>query len=58
MKRAIDSEAWPHTLVMSGDWIVRWQGHPGALTAEVLDQIVKANRDMIGYDRSGRHRRS
>lgn len=33
----------PHVVVLSGDWVVRWQGHPASLSAEILDQIIKAN---------------
>lgn len=34
----------PHMIVMSSDWIVRWQGHPATLTASTLEHIVVANR--------------
>jgi cytochrome c biogenesis protein CcmG/thiol:disulfide interchange protein DsbE len=37
----------PHVVVLSGDWVVRWQGHPSALTEAVLDPIIKANDEMI-----------
>lgn len=34
----------PHVVVLSGDWIVRWQGSPTSLSSGTLDAIVKANR--------------
>lgn len=37
----------PHTVVLSADWVVRWQGHPGRLTAGVIDDIVEANRALV-----------
>ncbi len=44
MKDAIKSKAVPHALVMSSDWIVRWQGHPASLTPQTLAQIVQADQ--------------
>ena len=46
MKKAIGVRGIPHAIVMSSDWIVRWQGHPAALTAAELQQIVAANRQL------------
>ncbi len=43
MANAIQVRAIPHCIVMSKDWIVRWQGHPAELKAETLEQIVKAD---------------
>lgn len=43
MYHAINITAIPHCIVMSKDWVVRWQGHPAGLTAETLAQIVKAD---------------
>jgi len=43
MRRAIQSRAIPHCIVMSSDWIVRWQGHPGSLNAQTLSRIVQTN---------------
>ena len=34
----------PHVAVLSGDWVVRWQGHPNNLNQKTLDAIVNANR--------------
>lgn len=45
MKDAIKSKAVPHVLVMSSDWVVRWQGHPASLTPQTLAQIVQADQD-------------
>lgn len=44
MANAIQIRGIPHVIVLSSDWVVRWQGHPGAgLTKEVVKQIVDAN---------------
>jgi len=43
MKNAIGISAIPHCIVMSKDWIVRWQGHPASLTAEIVQQIIDAD---------------
>lgn len=43
MKSALNLRAVPHTLVLSSDWIVRWQGPPQRLTAKTIDQIVRAD---------------
>lgn len=45
MAGAIKITGIPHVIVLSSDWVVRWQGHPGAgLTREVVKQIVDANK--------------
>lgn len=36
----------PHVAVLSGDWVVRWQGHPSRLNKGTLDAIVNANRTL------------
>jgi hypothetical protein len=52
--------AIPHVVVISADWIVRWQGHPGDLTEGVIDQLVEANRKLVatagGANGGGRYR--
>ncbi|MCH8316724.1 MAG: TlpA family protein disulfide reductase [Planctomycetes bacterium] len=48
MKKKVNSTAIPHAIVMSSDWIVRWQGHPASLTAADLGRIVAANKAMTG----------
>ena len=47
MKDALDSESWPHCIVMSADWIVRWQGIPTGLSGKTLEKIARANRSRI-----------
>lgn len=44
MQRAVQVRGIPHCIVMSRDGVVRWQGHPGRLTQDVLGQIVAADR--------------
>jgi thiol-disulfide isomerase/thioredoxin len=43
MKSAIKNTGIPHVIVMSSDWVVRWQGHPAQLKKETVGQIVAAN---------------
>ncbi len=40
---AMNLTAIPHTIVLSRDWIVRWQGSPGSLKADVLQKIIDAD---------------
>ncbi len=44
MHSALGVTGYPTVFVVSGDWKVRWQGHPTALTDAVLGPIVQANR--------------
>ena len=44
MSSAIGVRGIPHVLVMSPDWIVRYQGHPSGLTKDVMKQIVDASK--------------
>jgi thiol-disulfide isomerase/thioredoxin len=48
MQRAVRVSGIPHVIVMSTDWVVRWQGHPAALNASTLGAIVEANRALTG----------
>ena len=43
MAQQIQPRGIPHMIVVSSDGIVRWQGHPAALTSETLEQIVAAS---------------
>ena len=43
MKSALQIRGIPHCIVMSKDWIVRWQGHPGSLSPQILEKIIKAD---------------
>ncbi|UCD75811.1 MAG: redoxin domain-containing protein [Phycisphaerales bacterium] len=43
-KQQIGITAIPHAIVVSSDWVVRWQGHPMRLTAEMVEQIIRADR--------------
>jgi thiol-disulfide isomerase/thioredoxin len=44
MQTEVGVRAIPHCLVISSDWVVRWQGNPRQLNAETLRQIVRANQ--------------
>jgi thiol-disulfide isomerase/thioredoxin len=57
MKDKIDSDTIPYCLVISADWIVRWQGHPAHLNKEVLGRIAAANRDAQRASEPTRPRR-
>jgi len=48
MRNAVGVRRVPHALVLSRDWIVRWQGHPTSVTAKILERIVKADREAAG----------
>jgi thiol-disulfide isomerase/thioredoxin len=48
MQRAVRVRGIPHAIVMSSDWVVRWQGHPAGLDAPTLARIVEANRGLNG----------
>ncbi|MEY5032619.1 MAG: hypothetical protein RL354_1650 [Planctomycetota bacterium] len=37
----------PHVAIISSDGIVRWQGSPMAVTPDVMNQLVAANRELI-----------
>ena len=36
----------PHVVVLSSDWIVRWQGNPMSLTIEMIQEFVDANASL------------
>ena len=48
MTKTVKNTRIPHAIVMSSDWVVRWQGHPATLTAADLGRIVAVNRAMTG----------
>ncbi len=53
MKSAFQIRGIPHVAVMSTDWIVRWQGHPSALTEQIVRQIVDADSGVGGGASTG-----
>ncbi len=57
MTKKVNNSRIPHAIVVSSDWVVRWQGHPATLTAADLGRIVAANRTMNGDDRAGSRNR-
>ncbi len=46
MKSAFGIRGIPHVAVISSDGIVRWQGHPMSLNANVMNSLVAANRQL------------
>jgi thiol-disulfide isomerase/thioredoxin len=44
VQQAFGVRGIPYISIASADGIVRWQGHPNALTPETLDSLVAANR--------------
>ena len=44
MKKGFGITAIPHVAVVSADGIVRWQGHPVQLNANVIDALIAANK--------------
>ncbi|MFO0828210.1 MAG: TlpA family protein disulfide reductase [Phycisphaerales bacterium] len=53
MKKAFGITAIPHVVVISSDWIVRWQGHPDGLTADVVKMLIDANRSLNAGTEAG-----
>lgn len=53
MKGAFQVRGIPHVAVMSTDWVVRWQGHPSALTEAIVRQIVDADPGVGGGAATG-----
>lgn len=54
MKKAFQIKGIPHVVVISSDWIVRWQGHPSRLTSAIVQQIVDADPGaQVGGDTGG-----
>ena len=46
MIKAVKVTGIPHIMIISSDWIVRWQGHPMELEESTLRQIVAANKTL------------
>jgi thiol-disulfide isomerase/thioredoxin len=46
MASAVKIQGIPHVMIVSSDWVVRWQGHPQSLNAMVLERIIKADEAM------------
>jgi thiol-disulfide isomerase/thioredoxin len=56
MKKALQIRGIPHVIVVSSDGVVRWQGHPTRLNAQLLQQVVDANGIASNGNRDGRNR--
>ena len=56
MKNAVQVRGIPHVMVISSDWIVRWQGHPASLSKALVGQFVEANRALGGGGSNARYR--
>ncbi len=52
MKKAFSINGIPHVVVISSDWVVRWQGHPSMLDRPTLKQIVDANKSAVAAAKS------
>ncbi len=48
MKRSFGVTGIPSVFVMSSDGVVRWQGHPNGLSADVMREIVTGNSALGG----------
>jgi thiol-disulfide isomerase/thioredoxin len=57
MKQGFGIGAIPHVVVISSDGIVRWQGHPGSLSRDVVSSLVDANRALLSVRNEGSHDR-
>jgi cytochrome c biogenesis protein CcmG/thiol:disulfide interchange protein DsbE len=47
LKKFFGVRGIPHVAVLSGDWVVRWQGSPTSLNQGILDSIVQANQKLM-----------
>jgi len=47
MQKALGVTGIPHIIVVTSDWTIAWKGHPTALTADRLEQVVVGNRAVI-----------
>ena len=43
MANAMGVRTIPHAILMSKDWIVRWQGRPEQLKPEIIQQVIDAD---------------
>lgn len=43
LKSAFGVRGIPHAVILSSDQTVRWQGHPGYLTPEIIEQFIDAD---------------
>jgi len=57
MKRQIQIKGIPNCIVMSRDWIVRWQGSPSHLTPEILAKIIEADASQQNSQTSQKSQR-
>ncbi len=53
MKNAFQIRGIPHVAIISSDGVVRWQGHPSSLNADVMNQLIAANRSMVQSNGGG-----
>ena len=53
MKNVFQIRGIPHVAIISSDGIVRWQGHPMSLTPDVMNQLIAANRQLVGANAIG-----
>jgi len=54
MINAFGVRSYPCIAVISADNVVRWQGHPNSLDAQVMDPIVAANKAMVEASGGGK----
>lgn len=40
----------PHVVVLSSDWVVRWQGNPMSLTIDMVEAFVQANASLTNSE--------
>jgi thiol-disulfide isomerase/thioredoxin len=46
MKNFFEIRGIPHAVVLSSDWVVRWQGNPMSLTIDMIQEFVDANASL------------
>lgn len=53
MKNAFGISGIPHVAVISSDGVVRWQGHPMSLNPQTMNELINANRALVGKSGGG-----
>jgi hypothetical protein len=53
MKIAFGISGIPHVAVISSDGVVRWQGHPMSLNPQTMNELINANRALLGKSGGG-----
>ena len=50
LKNFFQIKGIPHVVVLSSDWVVRWQGNPMSLTIDMVQKFVNANESLTNAE--------